>query len=58
MSVLLNTMVSQALDKGCEGDAVKDDATVTPSDAKCTCSGMEFLWNRWVFTGRCTCKTK
>jgi uncharacterized paraquat-inducible protein A len=22
--------------------------------AKCDCSGMEFICNRWVFTGRCT----
>lgn len=21
---------------------------------KCECSGMEFLYNRWVFTGQCS----
>lgn len=22
---------------------------------KCTCNGMEFICNKWVFTGRCSC---
>lgn len=24
-------------------------------DGQCTCYGMDFIANRWVFTGRCRC---
>lgn len=26
------------------------------ADKPCTCNGMAFICNRWVFTGECRCK--
>lgn len=42
---------------GCTSNCIACAEEATYTGPKCTCNGMEFICNRWVFTGRCICKT-